>query len=158
MVMATKCCPEVASRSAHTRGVQLLQLTLHPVSGSQSLHKIPAACVHLLYIIPSNHIPEKQTSLQYLSFLKIRPPPIFAASYCKGPFITRKYAHPTNQNNIAAKKSNHVQSNSNPQIPCIDLEYWEFQLTSNPILLPSDCCNNWTWLASIYLHSTLMNF
>jgi len=30
---------------------------------------------------------------------KIHPPPIFAASYCKGSFITRKYAHPTNQNN-----------------------------------------------------------
>jgi len=36
----------------------------------------------------------------YCSLSKIRPPPIFAASYCKGSFITRKYVHPTNQNNI----------------------------------------------------------
>jgi len=26
--------------------------------------------------------------------------PLFAASYCKGLLITRKYAHPTNQNNM----------------------------------------------------------
>jgi len=26
---------------------------------------------------------------------KIHPPPTFAKSYCKGSFITRKYAHPT---------------------------------------------------------------
>ena len=31
---------------------------------------------------------------------KIHPPPIFAASYSKGLFISRKYAHPTNQNNM----------------------------------------------------------
>ena len=43
----------------------------------------------------------------YRSLSKIRPPPkirrtlpIFVESYCKGSFIARKYAHPTNQNNM----------------------------------------------------------
>jgi len=33
--------------------------------------------------------------------LKIHPPPIIAESYCKESFITRNYAHPTNQYVVA---------------------------------------------------------
>ena len=37
----------------------------------------------------------------YRSLSKIRPPPFFATSFCKGSFITRKYAHPISSNRKA---------------------------------------------------------
>ena len=53
------------------------------------------------------------SNCKYRSLSKICPPPkicplpIFAASYCKGSFITQKYTHPTNQNNIYVASSMH---------------------------------------------------